>query len=83
MEQKNFQDLNLNNAILFSAALGDEETCRLILECILDCDITSLVVHTEYNILFSSDFKYIRLDVFGLVKQTVRKSKRFMNELYA
>ena len=65
MEQKNFQDLNLNNAILFSAALGDEETCRLILECILDCDITSLVVHTEYNILFSSDFKYIRLDVFG------------------
>ena len=65
MEQKNFQDLNLNNAILFSAALEDNETCRLILECILDCDITSLVVHTEHNILFSSDFKYIRLDVFG------------------
>lgn len=33
MEQKNFQDLNLNNSMLFSAALGDEETCRLILEC--------------------------------------------------
>lgn len=44
MEQKNFQDLNLNNSMLFSAALGDEETCRLILECILDCDISSLVV---------------------------------------
>ena len=29
MEQKSFQELNLNNAILFSAALGDEETCRL------------------------------------------------------
>ena len=65
MEQKSFQELNLNNAILFSAALGDEETCRLILECILDCDITSLIVHTEHNIMYSSDFKCIRLDVFG------------------
>lgn len=45
MEQKNFQDLNLNNSMLFSAALEDEETCRLILECILDCDISSLVVY--------------------------------------
>lgn len=63
MEQKSFQELNLNNAILFSAALGDEETCRLILECILDCDITSLIVHTEHNIIYSLDFKCIRLDV--------------------
>ena len=65
MEQKNFQDLNLNNSLLFSAALEDKETCRLILECILDCNITSLEVHAEHNVLFNSDFKYIRLDVYG------------------
>ena len=47
MEQKNFQDLNLNNAILFPAVIW-----RI------------LQTHT-------------------LVKQTVRKSKRFMNGLYA
>lgn len=80
MEQKNFQDLNLNNSMLFSAALGDEETCRLILECILDCDISSLVVHTEHNILFSSDFKYIRLDVFGKDRLDISYDLEMQNE---
>ena len=65
MAQKSFQELNLSNNFLFSAALEDKETCKLVLECILDCNITDLVVHTEHNILFNTDFKYIRLDVFG------------------
>lgn len=80
MAQESFQDLNLNNSFLFSAALEDEETCRLVLECILDCNITNLRVHTEHNVLFNTDFKYIRLDVFGKDKLDVSYDLEMQNE---
>lgn len=80
MAQESFQDLNLNNSFLFSAALEDEETCRLVLECILDCNITDLRVHTEHNVLFNTDFKYIRLDVFAKDKLDVSYDLEMQNE---
>lgn len=35
MARKKFEQLNLQDAFLFSAALEDPETCRLILELFL------------------------------------------------
>lgn len=35
MTNKNFNELNLNNAFLFSAAMSDPTICRLILSIIL------------------------------------------------
>lgn len=65
MEQKSFQELNLNNGFLFSAALADEEICQLVLECILGYPVSGIRVRTEHSVLYSTDFKYIRLDVLG------------------
>lgn len=65
MTAKKFQDLNLSNAFLFAAALSDNETCRLILEMVLDESIPEVTVHTEHNIMYSSDFRSIRLDVYA------------------
>lgn len=65
MTKKKFCELNLNNAFLFAAAMADPETCQLILEVILERPIGKVSVHTEHSILFSSDYKSVRLDVFA------------------
>ncbi|MBD5534109.1 MAG: Rpn family recombination-promoting nuclease/putative transposase [Lachnospiraceae bacterium] len=64
-QKKQFKDLDLSNAFLFAAALEDEETCRLVLECILGTPVGKVKVKAERNILFSSDFRCVRLDVFA------------------
>ncbi|MBD5545652.1 MAG: Rpn family recombination-promoting nuclease/putative transposase [Lachnospiraceae bacterium] len=63
--KKTFQELNLSNAFLFSAALEDPETCRLVLEIILDTKLPKVRVHAERSILVSSDFRSIRLDIYA------------------
>ena len=65
MSSAKFQELNLNNAFLFPAALEDPETCRLVLECITDETVGELKVKAEYTKLYNSEFKYIRLDVYA------------------
>ena len=64
-QKKQFKDLDLSNAFLFAAALEDEETCRLVLECILGTPVGKVKVKAERNVLFSSDFRCVRLDVFA------------------
>lgn len=64
-QKKQFKDLDLNNAFLFAAALEDEEICRLVLECILGTQVGKVKVRSERSILFSSDFRYVRLDIFA------------------
>ena len=64
-QKKPFKDLDLSNAFLFAAALEDEEICRLVLECILGTPVGKVKVKAERNILFSSDFRCVRLDVFA------------------
>ncbi len=59
-----FKDLNMNNSFLFSAFMTDPENCRLVLELILGRPIGDVAVHAEHAILFNSDFKSVRLDVF-------------------
>ena len=64
-QKKQFKDLDLSDAFLFAAALEDEETCRLVLECILGTPVGKVKVKAERNVLFSSDFRCVRLDVFA------------------
>lgn len=64
-QKKQFKDLDLSNAFLFASALEDEETCRLVLECILGTPVGKLKVKSERSILWSSDFRCVRLDVFA------------------
>ena len=64
-QKKQFKDLDLSNAFLFAAALEDEETCRLVLECILGTPVGKVKVKAERNVLFSSDFRLVRMDVFA------------------
>ena len=65
MAVKKFEDLDLSNAFLFVAALEDPETCKLILELILGKPLPDVNVRVEHSILFNSDFRSIRLDVYA------------------
>lgn len=60
-----FKELNLNNAFLFALALSDPELCRIILELIIGKPLGPIKVETEKSIMFSSDFRSIRLDVYA------------------
>ena len=63
--KKPFKELDLSNAFLFAAALEDEETCQQVLEIILGFPISGVKVHAEHSLLFSSDFRSIRLDIYA------------------
>lgn len=62
---KKFNELNLSNAFLFAAALQDPETCRLVLKLILGRDVGEVCVKAEHNILYSSDYRSVRLDIYA------------------
>lgn len=63
--KKPFKELDLSNAFLFAAALEDEETCQQVLEIILGFPVSKVKVRAEHTMLFSSDFRSIRLDIYA------------------
>ena len=65
MAHTKLQDLNLSNAFLFAAALSDPETCRIVLQILLGKPIGSVAVNAEHSLLFSSDCRSIRLDIYA------------------
>ena len=65
MAQKKFQELNLANAFLFAAAMRDPVSCRIVLEILLGRKVKSVTVNTEHFMLFRSDCRSIRLDVYA------------------
>ena len=65
MAHRKFQDLNLKDAFLFAAALSDAEICGMILELILGRKVPHVSVHAEHALLFSSDFRSVRLDIYA------------------
>ncbi len=79
-QKKSFKELDLNSAFLFAAALEDEETCRLVLECILDKPIGAMTVKPEREILYNSDFRCVRLDIFASDKMHVEYNLEMQNE---
>ncbi len=63
--KKTFQQLDLNNAFLFAAALEDPDTCQLILEIILESKLPKVNVHAEHSVFVSSDFRSVRFDIYA------------------
>lgn len=80
MAHKKFQNLNLKDAFLFSAALSDEETCRLILKMILQQSLPRVTVHAEHTLLFCSDFRSVRLDIYADDEMQVGYNLEMQNE---
>ena len=77
--KKQFKDLDLNNAFLFSAALEHPEICALVLECILGKPQGNIRVKTERSILFDSDFRCVRLDVYASDEMDVAYNLEMQN----
>lgn len=75
-----FQELNLKSAFLFAAALEDAETCRLVLELVLGQTIPSVTVHAEHSLLYNSDFRSLRLDVYAGDEMKVEYNVEMQNE---
>lgn len=79
MVQKKFKDLDLKNAFLFAAALSDPETCKIILEVILGREIPSVRVHTEHTLMYSSELRSLRLDVYAADEMEVGYNLEMQN----
>lgn len=80
MERKKFKELNLSNAFLFAAALADEETCGIVLELILGKKFPKVTVRTEHTVLFSSDFRSVRFDVYAKDEVQVSYNLEMQNQ---
>lgn len=65
MTRRKFQELNLSNAYLFAATMEDEVTCKITLEMLLEVKIERVAVHVEHSLLYSQDYRSIRLDVYA------------------
>ncbi len=65
VQRKRFSELNLSNAFLFATAMSDVETCRIVLEIILGEAVETVSVNTEKLLLYSSEYRCVRLDVFA------------------
>lgn len=63
--KEQFKSLDLSNAFLFSLALSDPEICSMILETILEQPVGPVWVQPEKSILFSAQFRSVRLDVYA------------------
>lgn len=61
--KKKFMELEFSDAFLFAAIMEDAETCRQMLERILEFPIKSVHVHTESMILINPEYRGIRMDV--------------------
>ncbi len=78
--RKPFQELNLKDAFLFGAALQDEEICRLILEILLGELVGRVKVRAEETLMFSSDYRSLRLDIYAGDEMQVGYNLEMQNE---
>lgn len=65
MAQKKFQDLNFADAFLFASVMSNPDICRSVLQILLGKPIGSVTVNAEHSMLFSSDCRSIRLDIYA------------------
>lgn len=77
MAQRKFEDLDLKDAFMFGAALEDPETCRISLEVMLGRKISDVTVHAEHVILYNSNYRGVRLDIYA----TDREKNRYNVEM--
>ncbi len=77
---KGLQQLNLNSAFLFAAALSDPEICRLVLEILLGYKVPKVNVKSENTLLFNPETKCVRLDVHATNELNVNYNLEAQNE---
>ena len=65
MARKRFQDLKLTDAFLFAVVMQDEEICHDTLELLLGQKVGKVHVSVEHTVLYNSDCRSIRLDVYA------------------
>lgn len=65
MARKRFQDLRLTDAFLFAVVMQDEEICHDTLELLLGQKVGKVHVSVEHTVLYNSDCRSIRLDVYA------------------
>lgn len=63
--EEQFMQLDLSNAFLFSLAFSDPEACALVLQVILQKPAYKVMVQPEKSILYSKEFRSVRLDVYA------------------
>lgn len=78
--RKSFQELDLKDSFLFGVALQDEEICRLILEIILGEPVGRVKVRAEETLMFSSDYRSLRLDIYAGDEMQVGYNLEMQNE---
>ena len=81
MEAKEqFKQLDLSNAFLFSLAFSDPEACALVLQVILQKPVYKVRVQPEKSILYSKEFRSVRLDVYARDSMEVEYDLEMQNE---
>lgn len=65
--------------LLFAATAQDPEACRVILQSVLEREIPQVNVHAEHTVLFNSDYRMIRMDVYGKDALDVRYNIEMQN----
>lgn len=63
-----------------SGSKEDSETCRMILEVLLDRPIPEVSVRAEHSLLFASDCRSIRLDIYASDKMQVEYNLEMQNQ---
>ena len=76
----NFQNLNLSNSYLFAAALSDKRICQIVLESIFNKKFENIHIKAEHTILFNSDYRSIRLDIYAEDADTVKYNLEMQNQ---
>ena len=78
--EEQFKQLDLSNAFLFSLAFSDPEACALVLQVILQKPVYKVMVQPEKSILYSKEFRSVRLDVYARDSMEAEYDLEMQNE---
>ncbi len=70
---KEFQKLTIKDPFMFAAVMTDEETCRRMLETILEMRILEVTIVTEKTMDYHPNYHGVRLDVLAVENETKRR----------
>lgn len=63
--RKTLQELTIIDNFLFGAVMADPESCRCLLECILEIAIERVEIIPEKSLIYHPEYRGVRLDVFA------------------
>lgn len=63
--RRTLQELTIKDGFMFAAVMLDSENCRQLLERVLSIPIERVEIDTEKSLIYSPDYKGVRLDVYA------------------